>query len=143
MATKYRIRVTIDDDYTPTGTDGEPLPESREQYERVGGPLQVLVDPAGPVDGPRREIPYAEYLQYWGNPLRILGLSVYLDRECPCCRHWDRGVESLHGIEVMDDSPEADAIDVTTGDLETLPGYLREVARELLREAECSSTDTP
>ena len=132
---RYRFRVELDEDFVPEGCDGKPLPESPEQYAQ--NPHHALINlDDDPQTGARRVMPYEEYAGYYGNPDRHVGLSVYLDVLCPHCKHWDRGVQSLHGIDIMDDNPEALAVGTSATRADQLPGYLAEVARELLAEHE-------
>lgn len=81
-------------------------------------------------DGNR--VSYADYRRYYGNPKRHVYL--YVQREDMYTRsgyfgNW-RQSDALYGIDFMDDSPEARAIGTYT--LEQLPGYLQEIARELV-----------
>jgi hypothetical protein len=134
---EYRIRVIEDSDYTPDGCDGKPLPEAEATY--TANPVMVLINPADdPTTGKRRKKTYAEYLKYDGNPERHIGLAVLLDRRCPCCGEWKDGVQALWGIDFMDDSPEYLKTSLSkpyaVSELANVPGYLAEVARELLQE---------
>lgn len=83
------------------------------------------------------DIPYAEYLAYYGNPERHIYLGMVIEEQCHCCQSWTVKT-SLWGISFMDDSiewltvrlyhyyPSAEAI--------RLPGELGSVANILLAE---------
>lgn len=59
--------------------------------------------------------------------------------ECACCHEW-REVDSLWGIDFMDDSPELAAINVGTwieGQTgRALPGYVGALVRDYVEEAQ-------
>lgn len=111
-------RITFDYDPEPSldGSDGKPLPESREHYE-----ANPFID-HGP-DRPSRKIPYAEYLTYHGNPDRHTVVTAVVEHQCRHCQAW-HVTGSLCGIDFMDDSPEVLQL--------TLPGtYSEEEAKQL------------
>jgi len=131
----YRVRILQDEDFEPETPEGTPLPGTREAYE--ANQIMRLIDPADdPVTGARRPVSWEEYLEREGNPDRYVGVGVVLDRQCPCCQQWTKHVQSVWGIELMDDSPELQALGqtVAAADFDTLPAYLRDVARDLLAE---------
>lgn len=128
MADNYRVYFEIDEDYELDGCDGKPLPESPECYDANGG----IMSNGEYVD-------YAEYLRYYGNPDRHVVLSCIVERECVCCGCWTVA-ESLHGIDMMDDSEGMHTLAMkphyyTAAEAVALPDYLGEVARETLEEA--------
>lgn len=135
---EYRIKFRQDPYATVDGCDGNPLPESPEVYAE-NGYLRADGTP----------IPYAEYLEYYGNPDRHVLLMADVQRKCPCCGHWTDDDEhgqplpSLGGIDFMDDDPGLSAIGswygppwakVPAADAIRLPGYFADIARELLGE---------
>lgn len=69
-------------------------------------------------------------------------LGCVVEKHCDCCQAWQQ-VQALWNIDVMDDSPEYDAVTLdkwlTPEQARALPGYLAEVAKELLREAEAEA----
>lgn len=133
---EYRIRFRHDPFATVAGCDGKPLPEAEDVYAE---------NPH--MDGDRK-IPHAEYLTYYGDPDRHVMIMADVERQCPCCRRWTdedeagEALPSLCGIDFMDDNPEIDALTdlygrgtrVAAEDAMRLPGYLADVARELLGE---------
>ena len=83
-----------------------------------------------------RTIPYLEYCRYYGDPSRHVAVIVDLFRQCPHCQGWTPA-GSLCGIDFMDDAPELRALDTTVTGWEAiaaLPGYLADVARELIAD---------
>ena len=128
--TRYRIGVFQDEDFVPTGCHGKPLPEPPEVYAQ---------SPYCWADG--SEMSYAYYLQRYGDPRQHIGAAVVVERLRPEDRDWEE-ITALHGVDLMDDTPEADVVPVGEyGEVRWYypdslpPGYLGEVARELLREA--------
>jgi hypothetical protein len=84
------------------------------------------------------DIPYDEYLAYYGNPDAHIYLGCEVEKQCPCCSEWS-DVDSVWGIDFMQDSPEVKAIDrfglgewLTLAEVYALPGYAREVATGLI-----------
>ena len=123
---EYRVRFVIDQDARFEECNGESRPLTEVEYAE---------DYYNDKNGQR--VDYAEYLRYYGNPDRHIYVGAIIDRKCPCCNQWEKNVESLWGIDLMDDSPEVEAIDRTyfTATIDSIPGYLREIATELLQEA--------
>lgn len=123
-ATNYRIRFVYDEDAVFEECNGEARPLTREEYDK-----DYYVE-----NGKRAS--YERYRAYWGNPDRHVYLGAIVDRQCPCCDTW-KTAASLWYIDVMDDQPEAQCVDrtYTREELEAIPGYLRDVARELFDEA--------
>jgi hypothetical protein len=94
-----------------------------------------------------QDVPYAEYLRYYGDPERHVYLGAIVEKRCSCCGLW-KSVESLWHIDMMDD--DRGLQQVTVGELGSkqareyltpeqataLDGYLGELSRELLEEAE-------
>lgn len=123
--TRYRYRFVADPDYTPTGCDGHPLPES----EAVYADNQCLRPDGTP-------IPYAEYLRYYGDPEAHLGVAVFVDRMTPTDDDWTVA-ESLHGIDLMFDDADVGLLGEVYYRLEDIPaGYLHDTAAELHAETE-------
>jgi hypothetical protein len=94
------------------------------------------------------EISYAEYLAYYGNPEKHVYLGCIVEAQCPCCSAWTAEGSSLWGIDMMTDDPALHRVAIgtlrdrvaqgewlTPAEALALPGYLAEVARELLGEA--------
>lgn len=141
---EYRVRIVYDPDFVPTGVDDAPLPEPEREYRE--NPYMVLINPADdPKAGERREATYEEYCEYYGNPDRHVGLAVMVDRKCPCCGEWAKGVQALWSIDMMDDSTDLQGLKIgewnqtretyTEPEARALTGYLGDIARELLDEA--------
>lgn len=134
---KYRIRVVPDEDATFEECNGESRPLTPEEYREN----YYNVCPDHPVSfcqcDPKlyRPMTYAEYLQYYGAPERHVYVGVVVDRLCECCQQYTKGVGSLWRIDFMDDAPECAAIGYSYGP-DRLPGYLQDVARELISELE-------
>lgn len=128
---EYRVRVIYDPDYVPEGCNGGPLPEPQAVYE--ANPITV-----SGLAGRTRNATYKEYCQYYGNPERHVGLAVLVYRKCTCCEHWEKGVQSLWGIDCMDDNLEVTQTLIgkayTETDARALPGYLGQIVGELLEE---------
>jgi hypothetical protein len=128
----YRIRFVIDPDGSFTECNGEPRPLTEEEYAGV----QYMRD--------GKPVSYADYLAYYGNPDRHVYIGAMLERRCTCCGSWS-DVDSLWNIDCMDDNEEVRILthsDRTYGavsqyymlptELNVIPGYLRDVTRELL-----------
>lgn len=93
-----------------------------------------------------RDISYQEYRAYYGNPLAHIYVGVIVERRCPCCGIWTT-VESLWHIDLMEDDKGLERVQLgqvdervrahylTPEQARALPGYLSEVAGELLDEA--------
>lgn len=124
---KTRYIVGRDTDYTFEEADGGPMPMSEERYQG-----NEYMSKAAP-ETHNRKISYVEYVQYYGNPDRHVALYLRRQDRCPCCDHWIDG-DALYGIDVMDDTPEAQFDADERGlpwRLEDLTGYLKEVAADL------------
>lgn len=86
------------------------------------------------------QVPYEEYLAYYGNPERHVYLGVEVEVQCPCCKVWGdppaEDLSSVWGIDFMDDAPELDAITIgewmPAEDAVKLLGYAGDVVRDLL-----------
>lgn len=129
MKAEYAVRFVIDEEAQFEECNGEARPLTEAEY----------ADNEYMKDG--QPIPYAEYLRYYGNPDRHVYLLAEARKRCPCCGVWTTAA-SLGNIDFMDDSEEIRVVDsgrwYTPAEAESLPGYLREVAREVLDEAENS-----
>ena len=139
---KTRYRVDYDPDYQFEECNGKARPLTAEEYAenvyracpdhpRAGtkvialGPPQVQgCEICGRTD--YADIPYEEYLAYYGNPDRHVGLFIEREDQCPCCLQWAPG-GTLSGIDMMD----TDNWETGTFTLEQLHGYLRECAEDL------------
>lgn len=123
----FRVRIEHDTDAVFEECNGESRPLTEDEY----------AENAYMRDG--REIPYAEYLDYYGNPDRHVYGGVVVDTQCPHCGEWKRYAASLWHIDFMDDDREAAFIgngrEYTPEQAIALPGYLGECAREVLIEA--------
>lgn len=121
---QYRIRFVIDPDAEFEECNGERRPLTREEYK--GNEYMQ--------DG--RKQSYAEYLSYYGNPDRHVYLQSEVQRQCPCCQVWSTVGGTGH-IDFMDDAPELAAMDRWYGcaEIDRLPGYLKEIAKEDVDEA--------
>lgn len=125
---EYRVRVVYDEHTQFEECNGELGPLTEEEYAK-----DYYMQDGQP-------IPYDEYLEYYGNPDRHVYVGVIVDKRCQCCRQWEENKASLWGIDFMDDSPEVDAVhlpecEFTVEQALRLPGYLGEVAKEVLHEA--------
>ena len=120
-----RVRFVLDPDASFEECNGEGRPLTAEEYAENG-----YLRPGG------EPIPYAEYLEYYGNPDRHVYLQCQVQKQCPCCGAWSYE-GGTGGIDFMDDDPELNATDcwILPGEAEKLPGYLREVALQDLEEA--------
>lgn len=151
-----RVKFTIDESSSFEECNGESRPLTEAEYEGNkyrGCPLhpragsKVVNKRTKPptvgcaVCGNTKyeDIPYAEYLEYYGNPEAHVYLGCIVEKQCQCCQSWtDAG--SVWGIDFMIDSPEYNAINVdewlTAAEARNLPGYAGEVAREQMNEAD-------
>lgn len=126
--TLYRIGVYQDHDFVAEGCDGEPLPESPEVYAD---------SPYCWADG--SEMAYEEYLRSYGDPDKHIGAGVVIERLDDGAVEWVRVSEVWH-IDCMVDSEEARVLPVDgirwyrVTDMP--PGFLGDVARELLMEVQ-------
>jgi hypothetical protein len=124
VLTTCRFRIEYDETFVPEGSDGQPLPESRESYEK------------GPYMNHDIPIPYEEYLRYYGNPDQHVGLVMLLERRCPTCKQW-HVTQSVGGIDMMfDDKWQTGTFTVPDlfGGVLWPDSHLRDLALELLRE---------
>lgn len=148
--TTRRYRYVIDDDAEFEESNGEGRPLTEAEY--VGNEYRAC--PAHPHGGTKvisfgppqvqgcavcgnteyADIPYAEYLRYYGNPERHVYLGLVQETLCPCCVTW-KVTDSLWNIDFMDDSPELAAVQVGTwADADTAkawPGYAGECVRDM------------
>lgn len=135
MAMLLRMKFEDDLDYEHETPSGAPLPGSKKDYDE--SPIMELIDPKDdPETGARRPVPYHEYVKYWGNPERHRAVIAILERQCAECHTW-HVLETLGGIDLMDDHAECRAIGrMYTGPQEfaAIPGYLGDVARELISD---------
>ena len=156
-APAFRVRFVIDEDARFEECNGESRPLTAEGYAENsyrGCPIHPRSKVA-----PRRvknghawcgecgtkyaDLPYEEYLAYYGNPERHVYLGCIVDKRCACCGQWEKDAASVWSVELMDDDPAFRRIDlshnggyVMTPDAAlNLPGYLAEIAREELDEA--------
>lgn len=152
----YRVRFTLDD-HQFEECNGEARPLTEEEYAenayracpdhmRAGTQVLDLGGKGKPqIQGcavckrtDYVDIPYAEYLAYYGNPDRHVYLFAEVEKQCRCCKSWTDTDANLGGIDLMDDSPEirANRTDewIEGDEIAKLPGYLREVAEELIAE---------
>ena len=157
---QYRVRFVIDEDARFEECNGEARPLSAAEYQNnqyMACPKHVRGSKAtdtqvngvgycGQCGAKYQPIPYAEYLQYYGNPEAHVYLGCVVEWQCPCCSHWEGGEGydghhgvSLWGIDTMIDSPEYLALRLdqwyTPADARALVGYLGVVAADLLEEA--------
>jgi hypothetical protein len=128
----YRIRFEYDDLASFEECNGEARPLTEEEYADA----QYMKDGV--------PVPYAEYLDYYGNPDRHVYMRAVLESKCVCCGSWSV-VDSLHSIDFMDDSPETCAIDRTFSarELAAVPGYLQDIARDMFDQHDVLDTDRP
>lgn len=82
-------------------------------------------------------MPYAQYLEYYGNPDRHVYIAI------ACINYNGTERDALYGIDLMDDSPEYLAFirlrrgqSVRAATALRLPGYLAELAAEMLSPVE-------
>lgn len=132
----YRIRFVIDPDARFEECNGESRPLTEEEYAEY----QYMHD--------GKPVPYLDYLSYQGNPDRHVYMGAVLDHRCHGCGVWHH-VDSLWRIDFMDDSPEVAVLTqhATIGgfagtlcsqyyslpaELDAIPGYLREITKEML-----------
>ena len=127
---KYRVRFIVDPDASFEECNGEPRPLTEEEY----------AEHFYMADNGTRQVPYAEYLQYYGNPARHVYVMCVYSVGCACCGHWTPDRHYLGGIDNMDDSPELKYIDTwyTPEEIDANKaqmGYFAEVAAEAFEEA--------
>ena len=146
----YRIKFVIDEDASFEECNGEPRPLTRAEYaENVyracpKHPRSKL--PPQRVDGGRAwcgecgaeyvDIPYDEYLAYYGNPDRHVYLGAIVEKQCGECKTWTQ-TASLWRIDVMDDDPAylRTPLDTWMPIDAPLEGYFAQVRDELYDEA--------
>lgn len=159
-ATKIRVRYVYDADASFEECNGEARPLTETEYAENSyrhcpdhpraGTIVINQDPpytSAQIQGCavcRRpgtayvDVPYPEYLAYYGNPNRHVYLGCEAQTCCVCCGEW-RTTGSVWGIDFMDDSLELRAIDIgewmTEAQAAALPGYAGEMAREQIDEA--------
>lgn len=122
----YRVKFVRDDDSQFEESNGEARPFTEAEYK--GNEYQK--------DG--KDVSYADYRAYYGNPDRHVYLGAIVEKQCACCQSWTVA-GSLWRLDFMDDSIECQTVSLDRYmapiDALKLPGYLAEVARELLAEA--------
>lgn len=142
MNTLLTFKFTIDDDAQFEECNGESRPLTEAEYVE-NGYRQCSIHPrqSCACDGLGYvEVPYAEYLQYYGNPDRHV--YVFLDVYYP-----DGGSDGLGNIDLMDDSDEWLALihqfgrsiigrKISAAQAVRLPGYLRDVCLGFLDPVE-------
>lgn len=123
--TKTRIRFIFDENAQFEECNGEARPLTAQEYK----------DNPYMRDG--QVVPYEQYLQYEGNPKRHVYLGCEVQTRCACCGQWKPAV-SLWNIDMMDDAIEYRCCPIGTWEFSStaFSGYLREVAQELVTEAE-------
>lgn len=146
------IRFTIDTDAQFEESNGEARPLTAAEY--AGNEYRACPNhPRGPKDHDRVEngrawcaqcgteytdVPYTEYLAYYGNPDRHLYIGIESAYDCACC-HSRVSADSLWNIDLMDDSTEARALVLDrwmpADQAIALPGYLGELATEYAETA--------
>lgn len=127
----YRIRAMIDPDAQFEECNGEPRPLTEEEYAEN----QYFTNDGATL------VPYADYLEYQGNPDRHIYLMTEVETQCGCCGEWKRQ-GGTGFIDFMDDSPEIgyegqwfspEALQANKANL----GYLADVMYADLAEAGC------
>jgi hypothetical protein len=154
----YRIRFLIDEMGYFEESNGESRPLTEEEYAK--GPYQhcpdhpragskVVIAAGQQIAGcavcerpgaAYVDVPYDEYLAYYGNPDRHVYVQCDVERQCPCCHHFEYATGLGH-IDFMEDAPELRALDKTYTELEIdrIPGYLQEVARNCVADAKAEA----
>lgn len=156
----YRVRFVYDHDASFEESNGEPRPLTEEEYaenkyracpDHMRAALKVVdASTTPPTVGCAEcgrtdyvDIPYDEYLAYYGNPDAHVYLGAIVETKCACCDHWHDSGESLWHIDVMEDSDEYESIrvgdPVPAMDAIALPNYLGDVSIVLLSEAGCKA----
>lgn len=151
QAELFRVRFVIDPEASFEECNGEARPLTAEEYaenQYMGCPVhprsKVMAksQPAQPgrawcgeCGREHEPIPYAEYLEYYGNAERHVYLGAIVDKLCTHCGSWTEA-GSLWHIDLMDDDRELTLITLNKPmAIDQAPGYLGEVARELVAEA--------
>jgi hypothetical protein len=145
VTSAFRVQFVYDEDGSLETPEGKPLPGTRADYRK--NPISALIDPkADPETGARREIPYEEYCRYYGNPDRHVVVGCIVEKRCGTCGAYS-SAESLWNIDLMDDDPSYLAVQLdhwyTPEEAIALPGYLGEVAKDLLSETPWTDTNKP
>lgn len=154
----FRVQFVYDYDAQFEESNGEARPLTKAEYKNnvyLGCPVHPRSSERANVTNghadcgecglPYADIPYDEYLAYYGNPERHVYLGCIVETRCTCCGMWKRAA-SLWGIDVMDDDLELASLPIgdnnftyplTPGRVLNDPdaSYLAGVARELLTEA--------
>lgn len=121
----YRVRFIVDPDAQFEECNGEARPLTRAEYAEN----QYMQD--------GKPVSYKQYRAYYGNPERHVYLQCEVQKGCPCCGSWTT-VGGTGSIDFMDDSPELEGtLDrwIPEAEINELPGYLAEIAREDLDDA--------
>lgn len=127
---EHAVRIVDDMEACFEECNGQPRPLTEAEYAENAY-----------MDGDRR-IPYAEYLEYYGNPARHVYLGIIVEERpigCGCddddiCGHWDT-LDSLWGIDLMYDDPcaqQATGERLSIAEARALKGYLGDVVRDLI-----------
>ena len=155
--TAIRVRFVIDQDAQFEECNGEARPLTEEEYAEnayqacplhpragtkvidIGGKGKPQIQGCAICGNTKYEdVPYAEYLAYYGNPDAHVYLRCETQKQCPTCGGWQATGISLWGIDFMQDSRELNSINVDEwmdeATAATLPGYAGEVAREQINE---------
>ncbi len=160
---QYRVKFVYDEDAEFEECNGENRPLTEEEYaenQYQGCPQHLRAGSKVIRKGYRRkgvhrpsvvgcavcgntkyeDIPYAEYLAYYGNPERHVYLGCVIEKQCGECQSW-HAAGSLWRIDFMDNDRAYQSITVdhwyTPAQVKTeLADYAREVATEVLEEAQ-------
>jgi hypothetical protein len=148
----YRVKFVIDEQARFEECNGEPRPLTEAEYAENqyracpkhprGSTLPARTENGrawcGDCGTEYADVPYADYLEYQGNPDRHVYLGVIVEKKCKCCGTWTNAASLWH-IDFMDDDR---AYQQTNLDhwyepdvAGRLPDYAGEVAREQLEEA--------
>jgi len=144
---KFRIRFVIDDDAQFEECNGESRPLTEAEYAENAyracpnhprgseAPDRVENGNAwcGDCGTKYADVPYADYLDYQGNPDRHIYLGYEVQEQCVCCSTWTT-TDSLWSIDMMDDSPELRVLSIGVWyDLlaPEITGYFRNLVDEL------------
>jgi hypothetical protein len=148
----YRVKFVIDEDACFEESNGEARPMTEAEYKgneyracpkHPRGGTKVIDASVSPnVAGCAicgntnyEDIPYQEYLAYYGNPDRHIYLGCIVETQCDKCSAW-KVKESLWHIDFMDNDKAylALALDrwMTEEEAKALPEYAGEVAKDLI-----------
>lgn len=151
--TNFRVRFVHDEHAEFEESNGKTRPLTREEYREnpyfacaschpVGARFRYApicaLHKGDSLSHPSRQVTYAEYRHYYGNPDAHVYLGCIVEQQCPCCQSWTQAA-SVWGIDFMADDPDLgqitldEVLDVKAAI--ALPGYLGEVGREGLRAA--------